>query len=438
MTAHYFEIEKDLGKAPLGYVWVGRDRLSGLPVVVKKIPLSAIGGGNNGWARHIEEIRTLSRLSLPQIATVLEVGEEGDQLVMVTEKPQGRPLSSVKEDRSRVGSEDLRRWVLPIAEALAVAHDAGILHRQVHEDLIVVDDTGMPVLTGFGLTVDRRVNQDRMPPEILATGSATQLSDQFLLGAMVARLAASSDPIPGLDDVISRATADDPNQRFPDILEMMEALGQAFDAAAAAVPGKRVEDRALPGEQPPLDKTQVLPVADEVSPVVQDLHARRPSKNRGVFLASSVAAAVILVVGLGWVVVGRTGAPDPVGPSVRAGTQPAEGPLAFVGELLSEGRLHEAVQRLERLLDDDRLSDPTPALDALGTIRLQQGMSDEASGLFERALTHRAEEGLYYKLSLAQASAGKDDQALRTLNEGLRLFPESERLQEARFHLGGV
>ncbi len=436
--AVHFEIEKDLGKAPLGHVWAGRDRLSDLPVVIKKIPLLAIGGGNNGWARHIDEIRTLSRLSLPQIATVLEVGEEGDQLVMVTQKPQGRPLSSVKEDRVRIGSEDLRRWILPVAEALAVAHDAGILHRQVHEDLIVVDDNGTPILTGFGLTVDRRVNQDRMPPEILSTGSATQFSDQFLLGAMVGRLAASGDPIPGLDGIIKRATADDPNQRFPDLIEMMEALGQVFDAAAVSVPGKSEEDRTLPVEQPPSDTPQMTAVADAASPVVQDLHARRPSQNRGVFLASSVAAAVILVVGLGWVVVGRTGGPDPVGISVQAGGRSAEGPLAFVGELLSEGRLDEAVQRLERLLDDDRLSDPTPALDALGTIRLQQGLSDEASTLFERALTHRAEAGLYYKLALAQASAGKDEQAMRTLNEGLRLFPDSERLLEAKFHLGGV
>lgn len=272
-----FVIEKDLGKAPLGQVWAGRDRLSDLPVVIKKIPLAAIGGGTNGWARHIDEIRTLTRLSLPQIATVLEVGEEGDQLVMVTEKPPGRPLSSVKKDRDRVGYEDLKRWILPVIEALGVAHDAGILHRQVHEDLIVVDENSTPVLTGFGLTVDRRVNQDRIPPEILSTGSATKLSDQFMLGAMVGRL-----------------------------------------------------------------------------------------------------------------------------------------------------------------LADDQMSDPTPALDALGTIRLQQGLSDEASTLFERALTYRAAEGLYYKLSLAQASAGNNEQAMRTLNEGLRLFPESERLQEARFHLGGV
>ncbi len=141
---------------------------------------------------------------------------------------------------------------------------------------------------------------------------------------------------------------------------------------------------------------------------------------------------------MGWVLVGRKSVPDPAESSVHAGRQSVDGHMAFVGELLSEGRLDEAVQRLERLLADDQMSDPTPALDALGTIRLQQGLSDEASTLFERALTYRAAEGLYYKLSLAQASAGKDEQAMRTLNEGLRLFPESERLQEARFHLGGV
>ena len=74
-----YVIEHDLGKAPLGHVWTGRDRFSDVPVV----------------------------------------------------------------------------------EALAVAHDAGVLHRQMHEDLIIVDDAGTPELTGFGLTVGsaRRVRQ---------------------------------------------------------------------------------------------------------------------------------------------------------------------------------------------------------------------------------------------------------------------------------------
>ncbi len=112
--------------------------------------------------------------------------------------------------------------------------------------------------------------------------------------------------------------------------------------------------------------------------------------------------------------------------------------MALIGELLSNGHLDEAAQQLEVILSEDRLSNPAPALDALGTIRLQQGLSDEASALFERALTIQANEGLYYKLSLAQASAGREDQVMRTLDEGLRLFPESQRLKEARFHLGGI
>jgi len=172
----HFEIEKDLGKAPLGHVWLGRDRLSGVPVVVKKIPLSAIGGGRNGWARHIDEVRALSRISLPQIASILEIWEEDGHLVIVTQQPEGRPLSSVMRERGTLTVEEFGQWVLPVAEALAVAHDAGVLHRQVHEDLIVIGGEGKAVLTGFGLTVDRRVQHDHMPPDLLATGTATALS----------------------------------------------------------------------------------------------------------------------------------------------------------------------------------------------------------------------------------------------------------------------
>ena len=109
-----------------------------------------------------------------------------------------------------------------------------------------------------------------------------------------------------------------------------------------------------------------------------------------------------------------------------------------VSELLNNGQLNEAAAKLEVLLAENALKDPTPALDALGTIRLQEGDGDEASGLFVQALARHAAESLYYKLSLAQASTGRDDEARRTIDEGLRLFPDSQTLQEARFHLGGA
>ncbi|RLE23323.1 MAG: hypothetical protein DRJ65_12075 [Acidobacteria bacterium] len=437
MTSHY-EIENDIGKAPLGHVWAGRDRLSGVPVVVKKIPLSAIGGGRNGWARHVDEIMTLTRLDHPQIPTVLEIGEEGEHLVIVMQQHQGRRLSWLIKEGGLVSAGELGRWMLPVIEALAVAHDAGVLHRQIHEDLIIVDDAGVPEMTGFGLTVDRRVTLDPMPPDLLRTGTATELTDQYLLGAMIHRLAMSAEPIPGLDGIVSRSTEDEPSNRFPDLIEMMEALGRVFDVAAAGVPGGSDENRLPQLTQDPTEKTSQATVGDELPRVVQDLHAQRPAKNRRVFLPSLVAAAVILTVGLGWIMVGQSGDSSPAGTSVRAGVQSADGPMAFIGELLSEGRLDEAEEKLEQVLANNQLSDPAPALDALGTIRLQQGLSDEASVLFERALASRAEERLYYKLSLAQASAGKDEKAMRTLDEGLRLFPESQRLKEARFHLGGV
>ncbi len=437
MVTHY-EIENDIGKAPLGHVWTGRDRLSDVPVLVKKIPLSAIGGGRNGWARHVDEISTLTRLPHPQLPTILEIGEEGEHLVMVLQQAQGRRLSTLIEEGELVGAGEMGRWILPVVEALAVAHDAGVLHRQIHEDLIMVDDAGTPELTGFGLTVDRRVTLDPMPPDLLRSGTATEGTDQYLLGAMIRRLAMSAEPIPGLEGVISRSTEHDPRDRFPDLIEMMEALGRVFGAASTGAPGGSDRARLLRPEQDPPKEVSQATVAEDLPPVVQDLHARRPSKSRGVFLSSSVAAAVILAAGLGWVMVGRSGGPGSDGTPVRTETRSVDGPMAFVGELLSEGRLDEAAEKLELMLADDRLSDPTPALDALGTIRLQQGFSDQASGLFERALASRAEERLYYKLSLAQASAGKDEKAMRTLDEGLRLFPESQRLKEARFHLGGV
>jgi serine/threonine protein kinase len=446
-----YEKVRDLGKVPLGHAWVGRDAGSDLHVVVKKIPLDAIGGGGNGWTGLVNETKTLTRLAHDNVAAALEVAEEGDHLVMVTARPHGRRLSDIMRGSEPISISQLRAWMLPLLEGLAIAHDSGVIHRHVHESLVVVDDEDVAVLTGFALTLDARVEPEPIPPELLNGGKATALSDQFLVGAMLARLARESEPVPALDIVVARATDDDPGRRFADVIDLQQSLAAVLDSAAD--PDRRAENAALvdsisprsPAERPRaaevVDERAGNAAAPEVAAriVVQDLHEpiRRTRPRR--FLVPAIAAGAVIAVGM-TLMLGFFGSEQTVDTetSVFASTPARQGPMDRVGELLAEGRVDQAAAELEDILRSSDLADPTPALDALGTIRLQEGRGEEAVELFERALGLHAGEALYYKLSLAQASVGLDDKALRTVDEGLRLFPQSQRLQEAKFHLGGA
>ena len=440
MTTSY-AMELDLGKVPLGHAWIARDKDSGQPVVIKKIPLEAIGGGGNGWTRLVEETRALSRIAHPNIASTLEVGTENDHLVMVTMRPQGRRLAEIVEDQRPLTAHDLRRWVLPLLEGLAIAHASGVVHRHVHEDLIIVDPSDTAVLTGGALTLDQRIELDPIPPEVLNGGAATPMSDQFLVGAMLQRLVRNIEVIPALDIVISRAMADDVKRRFPDIIEMQQVLDQvlvhASTAPAELKPGVVQDLAPTPAPRSFSESMEAPRQATEKAPVVQDLHTPIQTKRRWLS-APVVAASVVALVGLAWILVSQVEQPAAAPAPERMTATAAENPMRRVSELLNNGQLNEAAAKLEVLLAENALKDPTPALDALGTIRLQEGDGDEASGLFEQALARHAAESLYYKLSLAQASTGRDDEARRTIDEGLRLFPDSQTLQEARFHLGGA
>lgn len=441
MTTSY-EKELDLGKVPLGHAWVARDKSTNQPVVVKRIPLEAIGGGGNGWTHLVEETRLLTRIDHRNIASTLEVGEDGDHLVMVTLRPGGRMLSDIVEESRRITIRELRDWILPVVEGLTIAHDSGVIHRHVHERLIVVTDDGTAVLTGFALTLDQRVDPDPIPPELLNGGKASPESDQFLVGAMLQRFSRFTDAVPALDIIISRAMQPDAGRRFPDLMEMHQALDAVLHRAAAeGADADKIEP-----------ENGVLPSASRVEPdslilieppiegisVIQDLHKPVRTMRRRRFLGPAVAAAMIGAVSLAWFFTSRDDGVDASISPLPVVERRTTGPMAEVRDLLAEGRVEEASAELEILIGGGRLQDPTPALDALGTIRLQEGRGGEAVDLFERALGRRAAESLYYKLSLAQASVGRDQQAIRTVDEGLRLYPESKRLREARFHLGGA
>jgi len=143
-----YVIEAALGAGGMGEVFRARDTRLNRPVAIKF--LSEDLGKQSARSRFQQEAKTASSLNHPHIVTVHEAGELDGRLYLVTEFVDGGTL----QDWARAEKRSWRQVVdlmVGVADALAAAHAAGILHRDVKPGNILVTSGGYAKLADFGL-----------------------------------------------------------------------------------------------------------------------------------------------------------------------------------------------------------------------------------------------------------------------------------------------
>ncbi len=217
------ELLKPIGRGAMGAVLLARDPVLDRHVAVKILRPTA----DASHARMLDEARALGRLSHPNVVTVHDVGDDGGSVYLVMELVPGGTLREwAREPRSI----DARCAVLvAAARGLAAAHAAGIVHRDVKPENILVSDDGRTVkLVDFGLA--RALDDDStgggtpgyLAPERLRGEPATPSSDQYAFFETV------SDVVPDrpvwLERAIERGTASARSARFADMHEAARAI----------------------------------------------------------------------------------------------------------------------------------------------------------------------------------------------------------------------
>ncbi|GCE06024.1 protein kinase domain-containing protein [Dictyobacter aurantiacus] len=218
-------------------------------------------------AAFLQEARILAHLKHPYIVRVLDFAVESDIAYLVLEYAPGGSLRATFPRGTRLPLDVVLRIVRHVVPALQYAHDEGFVHRDVKPENLLWGSHGEVLLSDFGLAafasnVQLYRDQDLafsgasmspyMAPEQLQ-GKPLPASDQYALGTMiyewlsgttpVQRVQASLEslahsPFPSyklpsdipqaIEEVISRALARDPEQRFTSV----RALGEAFERAA--------------------------------------------------------------------------------------------------------------------------------------------------------------------------------------------------------------
>lgn len=207
-----YELDEQLGRGAFGSVWRGRVRDTGEAVAIKVL-LEELATDPDVVTRFLRERTALVGLRHRSLVAVRDLVVEGDVLALVMQLVEGPDLRVYLRERGTLGPEEAALLVADVAEALAVAHAAKIIHRDVKPaNVLLQPDAGgyRPLLTDFGIarladapSVTRTSQVVGTPyylsPEVISGRKATGAVDIYAAGIMLYELLTGHPPFRGRD-----------------------------------------------------------------------------------------------------------------------------------------------------------------------------------------------------------------------------------------------
>ncbi|GLK10849.1 serine/threonine-protein kinase [Streptosporangium carneum] len=191
-----YRLLEHIGRGGMGTVWRAKDEVLGRDVAVKEvIPSPDLTGPEREvfTLRTLREARAAGRIGHPGVATVYDVIEEHGRPWIVMQLVESRTLGAVVREDGPLPPVRVAQIGLEVLGALVAAHNAGVLHRDVKPDNVLLARDGRAVLTDFGIAVlegDSSVTRTGaligtpafIAPERAGGGPAEFASDLWSLG----------------------------------------------------------------------------------------------------------------------------------------------------------------------------------------------------------------------------------------------------------------
>lgn len=263
-----YRLERELGRGGMGVVFLARDTALDRAVAVKVIH-PELAGHESITRRFLDEARTIARLRHPNIVAVHSAGSSGDLLWYVMDQVPGETLRARLDREARLPPEDVTRITADLAGALDAAGKAGVVHRDVKpENVLLEAGTGRPLLADFGIARAMEANNTDprtalgvavgtptyMSPEQASGDEVDTRSDLYSLGIVAYEMLTGKPPFLGPQRlVVSQHLSQRPTPVRKGRPEASPALADAIMRALEKNPAERWQTgeefrRALLGE----------------------------------------------------------------------------------------------------------------------------------------------------------------------------------------------
>jgi len=210
-----YEIRSKIGEGGMGQVYLAEDASLRRRVAIKLLP-QASSGDQQANKRLLREARAAATLDHPNICSIHEVGDEGDQTFIVMQYIEGETLDAIIKKKT-LDLLEVLSIAAQVADALAEAHAHGIIHRDIKPSNIIVTPRGLAKVMDFGLakimagaveSEAETINLLTSPGTIIGTmaymspeqargQNLDERSDIFSLGVVLYQMVAGRTPFEG-------------------------------------------------------------------------------------------------------------------------------------------------------------------------------------------------------------------------------------------------
>ncbi|WP_081915954.1 serine/threonine-protein kinase [Saccharothrix sp. NRRL B-16314] len=237
---------RQLGRGGFGTVWLAVDEQLARTVAVKL----AHAPDNETEQRMVREARALAAVRHPNCVRVFDIVQDPDGLAIIMEYIDGQPLSDVVLKSGMLADTLAARLWVNMADALAAAHEQGVLHRDVKPSNVIVDTQGTAHLIDFGIARSKGDSTltatgmmvgtpDFLAPETARGEAASPASDGWQLAATVSYALTGQPPRGSRENPISSlmaAAQGEPCVKLPQHSAHSRLLASALDADPAKRP----------------------------------------------------------------------------------------------------------------------------------------------------------------------------------------------------------
>ena len=262
-----YEIIRSIGEGGMANVYLGYDTILDRNVAIKVLR-GDLSNDEKFVSRFQREALSASSLAHPNIVEMYDVGEDDGLYYIVMEYVDGKTLKQMLKRRGNLTISEAIDIMLQLTDGMIHAHDSYIIHRDLKPQNIMIKDDGQLKITDFGIAMALNSTQltqtnsvmgsvHYLPPEQASGKGSTIKSDIYSMGIIFYELLSGSlpfrgdnaveialkhmrEPLPSLreenssipqsiENIIMRATAKNPKNRYEDAKSMHEDLLTALD-----------------------------------------------------------------------------------------------------------------------------------------------------------------------------------------------------------------